>query len=331
MNNASFSILSKRQIDKLIDENYEELFERVKEAYSLHSQSKTSNPPSYFLRFPDKPTSRIIALPAALLGDEPVAGIKWIASNPENIKTGLPRASAVIILNDYETGFPKGCFEGASISAFRTACSAVIGAQYTVNDKSSIRLGIIGTGPIARKILECFLRLQWNIEQILVQDNLAENSQTFKATFPKLDIGIVKNYDQVLQNSNLIVLATSSIVPYINDLEDLKHNPTILNISLRDLSSEIILASNNVVDDIDHVLREKTSPHLAYLKTGNKNFINATIGDLINKGNNNFNTDKPIIFSPMGMGILDLNVANYIYEQACKNNEITLINNFFDS
>ena len=331
MQDSFFSIMSKRQINKLIYTNYKDLFEKVKEAYSLHGQNKTSNPPSYFLRFPDKPTSRIIALPAALLGKEPVAGIKWIASNPENLEIGLPRASGVIILNDYETGIPKVCLEGSSISAFRTACSAVIGAEYTVKNKNNIKLGIIGTGYIAQKILECFLHLQWDIERILIHDKLEQSSQKFKSTFPKLDIAIAKNHNQVLQNSNLIVLATSSIVPYINDLEELKHNPTILNISLRDLSSEIILASNNVVDDIDHVLREKTSPHLAYLETGNKNFINTTIGDLINKGHNNFNANKPTIFSPMGMGILDLSVASYIYTQAYKNNEITPINNFFDS
>ncbi|MBN9344333.1 MAG: 2,3-diaminopropionate biosynthesis protein SbnB [Caedibacter sp. 38-128] len=331
MNNRFFSILGKKQIDKIIYANYRDLFEKVKEAYSLHNQNKTSNPPSYFLRFPDKPTSRIIALPAALLGEEPVAGIKWIASNPENIKVGLPRASAVIILNDYETGFPKACLEGASISAFRTACSAVIGAEYTVNNKNGIKLGIIGTGYIAQKILECFLHLQWNIEQVLIQDKLLENCQKFKSAFPSLDISIVKNHDQVLRNSNLIVLATSSIVPYINNLEVLKHNPTILNISLRDLASNVILASNNVVDDIDHILRENTSPHLAYLETGNKNFINTTIGDLINKSYNNFKADNPTIFSPMGMGILDLSVANYIYKQASKNNQVNFINDFFDS
>jgi 2,3-diaminopropionate biosynthesis protein SbnB len=331
MKNPFFSILSKRQIDKLIYENYNSLFDKVKEAYSLHSQNKTSNPPSYFLRFPDKPKSRIIALPAALLGKEPVAGIKWIASNPENIKIGLPRASAVIILNDYETGFPRACLEGASISGFRTACSAVIGAEYTMINKNSIKLGIIGTGYISQKILECFLHLKWNIEKFFIHDKLPENSQKFKSVFSGEDISIVETHNQVLRDSNLIVLATSSIAPYINDLEDIEHNPVILNISLRDLSSKVILASNNVVDDVDHALREKTSPHLAYLETGNKDFINATIGDLINQNQNNFKSDKPTIFSPMGMGILDLNVANYIYKQACKSDEVKLIEDFFDN
>jgi ornithine cyclodeaminase len=97
---------------------------------------------------------------------------------------------------------------------------------------------------------------------------------------------------------------------------------------LRDLAPEILISSNNIVDDVDHVLNANTSPHLVYQKTGNKNFINCTVYELIN-GYNNFDIKKPIIFSPMGMGILDLMVANYLYEEAQRQNLNIEINNFF--
>lgn len=62
------------------------------------------NPPSSFLRFPDRPTSRIIGLPASLGGALRVDGLKWISSFPENTKSGLPHACAVLIPNDHDTG-----------------------------------------------------------------------------------------------------------------------------------------------------------------------------------------------------------------------------------
>ena len=72
----------------------------------------TLNPDSYFLRYPDNPNARIIALPAHLGGEVQKSGIKWISSFPENRATNLARASAVLILNDASTGYPLGLSRG---------------------------------------------------------------------------------------------------------------------------------------------------------------------------------------------------------------------------
>jgi hypothetical protein len=44
---------------------------------------------------------------------------------PENTASGLPRASAVVILDDHTTGCPFACPEASVISATRTAASAL--------------------------------------------------------------------------------------------------------------------------------------------------------------------------------------------------------------
>mgnify|MGYP003299737388 CR=1 FL=1 len=51
-----------------------EIVDLVEATYRLHGDGDSVNPPSYFLRFPDRPTSRIIALPASIGGDVRVDG-----------------------------------------------------------------------------------------------------------------------------------------------------------------------------------------------------------------------------------------------------------------
>ena len=97
--------------------------------------------------FPDRPSSRIIALPASIGGPARVDGLKWISSFPENVAAGIPRASAVLILNDHDTGYPFACLESSIISATRTAASAALAADWLSRGRPRpSRIGFVGTG-----------------------------------------------------------------------------------------------------------------------------------------------------------------------------------------
>src|SRR4051812_1416076 len=92
----SFTVISGAQVQRALAGQEGRLVELAEQTYRLHGAGGTVTPPSYFLRPPGRPTSRIIALPASLGGSEPVDGIKWISSYPANVEHGLPRASAVL-------------------------------------------------------------------------------------------------------------------------------------------------------------------------------------------------------------------------------------------
>jgi ornithine cyclodeaminase len=124
----TFAVISGAQVQNALQGREKQILELVEATYRLHSAGDSVNPPSYFLRFPDRPSSRIIALPASIGGQVRVDGLKWISSFPENVVAGLPRASAVLILNDHDTGYPFACLEGSIISATRTAALAAADA-----------------------------------------------------------------------------------------------------------------------------------------------------------------------------------------------------------
>lgn len=322
----NFTLIKESTIEKIASENPLQIYDAVAEAYVQHFHHKAINPPSHFLTFPDRPSSRIIALPAAIMENPRMSGIKWISSNPDNIKNSLKRASAVIILNDYETGFPIACMEGAVISALRTVNSAILAASLVLPNKNIKRLGIIGCGNISKNFLECLGLQGFIVDEINVFDQEMSYAKKFSNQIPSR---IYENIEELIKNSSLILLATTAAKPYIHKPSWLAHNPIVLNISLRDLAPEILINSNNIVDDVEHVLKANTAPHLTQMQYGNSDFINATIGEMIVK-KIKLPPNKPTIISPMGMGILDIAVAEYIYRQAKKMNLAIEINDFFN-
>ena len=125
-----FAVIPGAQVQHALEGSEQRIVALVEATYRLHSAGESVNPPSYFLHFPDRPSARIIALPASIGGPLRVDGLKWISSFPENVAAGIPRASAVLILNDHDTGYPFACLESSIISATRTAALAASAADW---------------------------------------------------------------------------------------------------------------------------------------------------------------------------------------------------------
>ncbi|MCG7533912.1 2,3-diaminopropionate biosynthesis protein SbnB [Pseudoalteromonas sp. OOF1S-7] len=325
--NLSFSVISAPLIQRWLDDNASSLLDIIASAYQLHADDRVVNPDSYFLRFPTQPQNRIIALPASIEGEEGVAGIKWISSFPDNIEQGKNRASAVIIVNDRQTGYPRACLEGSLISAARTAASAVLGASYLHLTPGKCRhLVIVGSGPIAFNTLTIMLQLNWDIAKITVVDKNLSRAEAFAQQCEHNNMDATEQ-NQVIADADMVLFATSAIEPYISDAELFANNPTVLHLSLRDIAPDIILDSQNIADDVDHVLKANTSVHKAQLQVGHKTFMAGGIVDLIS-GSVQPDPDKPRIFSPFGMGCLDLAVAERILRD-CDGAESLQCHDFF--
>ena len=327
------SIINGKTVSDIIRAHRDECVEIVRDAYLAHDHGQSVNPDSYFLRFPEKPDCRIIALPAYLGNGYDVAGLKWIASYPGNIQRGFPRASAVLVLNNYETGYPFAILESSIISAARTAASAALAAHWlSGQSRRAHSLGIVGTGFIARYVYDFLVDTGWTIEEVRLHDRSPLESEKFRNTACRLEqhrsVTVVPDVAQLVRACDLIVFTTVASAPHIVDATLFDHNPLVLHISLRDLAPEILLRSQNVVDDVEHVMKANTSPHLAEQKTGNRNFVTGTLADIMT-GRRSVNRSRPIIFSPFGMGILDLAVGHWVYEQAVAASQDLRLSNFF--
>ncbi|MCW2678459.1 MAG: ornithine cyclodeaminase/mu-crystallin [Modestobacter sp.] len=328
-----FSVLPGAQVQQALQGREKEVVELVESTYRLHDAGDSVNPPSYFLRFPDRPTARIIALPASIGGNVRVDGLKWISSFPDNVAAGVPRASAVLILNDHDTGYPFACLESSIISATRTAASAASAADWLTRGRQRpTRIGFFGVGLIARYIHTFLAGTGWSFDETGVYDLSADSTAGFRGYLEQTGsagrITVHDSAEELIRASDLVVFATVAGQPHVTDVSWFEHNPTVLHVSLRDLAPEILMASANVVDDVEHCLKADTSPHLVEQLTGNRDFLTGTLADVI-AGRVTVPADRPVVFSPFGLGVLDLAVGKFVYDEVVRAGELHVVEDFF--
>ena len=329
----AFYVIPGSSVQSVIDGNRNHIFHAVETAYRLHAAGDAVNPDSYFLRYPDKPSARIIALPAHLGGAIQKSGIKWISSFPENRAGNLARASAVLILNDPTTGYAVACIEAALISATRTAASAALAAEHLSPTPFEGTLGIIGTGVIARTTVEWLLFRGWRFEKVRLYDLDHQEAEQFSKWLRDRrhrQADIQDRLEDAIGDASLVLFTTTASAPYLADGKLFAHCPTILHLSLRDLATNVILAAQNIVDDVEHCLKANTSLHLTEMATGNRDFVSGTLVDVLEK-KLKLDHHRPRVFSPFGLGVLDIAVGNFVFETAIASNAAIAIPNFFSN
>jgi ornithine cyclodeaminase len=329
----SFALVSGAQVQRALQGRETQVVELVEATYLVHASGDTVNPPSYFLRFPDRPSARIIALPASIGGDVRVHGVKWISSFPDNVASGIPRASAVLVLNDHQTGYPFACLEASVVSASRTAASAALAADWLTRDRGRpARVGFVGVGLIARYVHTYLTGTGWSFDEVAVHDLSADSTAGFCGYLERTGTtGRVTVHDSpeaVVRASDLVVFATIAGRPYVSDVTAFAHCPVVLHVSLRDLAPEVLLASANLVDDVEHCLKADTSPHLVEQLTGSRDFLLGTLADVMT-GRVTVPHDRPVIFSPFGLGVLDLAVGRFVHDEVARAGDLHVVDDFF--
>jgi len=312
-------ILGASEVSAALDGRELQIITAVSQAYVSHYRGQSDLPHSVFLRFGEDNPNRIIGLPAYLADEDPIAGLKWIASFPGNTAQGIDRASAVLVLNSLSTGRPLALMESSIISAKRTAAGAALAARTLHGDRRERRVGLIGCGLINFEVLR-FLHSSFPaLEEVALCDldprAIERFTRRVERELPGLRCEPCPSAEALISGSRLVSLATVAGSPHIHTLPGLSPDSTILHLSLRDLAPAVIRAADNVVDDIDHVLRARTSLHLTQLEDGNHDFVRCPLAEVLSN-EAPARTNRPLIFSPFGLGVLDLAVARLVLDHA---------------
>ena len=294
----------------------------LERALSVHGEGQTCQPLKPYLRIPnDELERRIIAMPSYLGNEFQTWGMKWIASCPRNpTERGMERASAVIILNDLETGRPVAMMDAGLISAVRTAAVALIGAKYCARPDSKT-LGLIGSGMIGGMIATNLLKTNPSLERVRIFDHYPEAAKRLIEQIEKqsdVKCEVVESPKDAMDRADIVVAATTAQDGYI-DGEWMHEGSVFLNISLRDAKFSVIeRADKLIVDDWEQANRG-TTPIFKMTQAGrlSREDLYAELPEIISgRLPGRERDDEIIVVNPMGLAIEDIAVAHRVYETA---------------
>lgn len=325
---SDLSVITGAAIRRILEGQEDLILGAVREAYIAHGTGLTRCPGTQPL-FANG--GRFFAMPGSLGNGNPIVGVKWVASFVGNVAAGAERASAMLIANDAQTGRPVAIVDGTLISAKRTAAGAAVALSTLAQPGSIDSIALVGCGPINYEIFR-FVRHLYHPKRVLLVDTQPARAESFRARLER-DFGDLDaspaTLDEAMRGADVVSIATNASVPHIHDVP---HRPfIILHVSLRDLAPSIILRSDNIVDDVEHVCTARTSIHLAVEETGRRDFIRATIPELL-AGTKEYRTGGvPTIVSPFGLSILDLAVLREVLARTDATTDFTRVSDFSGS
>jgi N-[(2S)-2-amino-2-carboxyethyl]-L-glutamate dehydrogenase len=264
---------------------------------------------------------RINGLCAFVNHELPSMGMKWVASFPRNRERGLPRASALIILNSPETGFPIAMMDGTIISAMRTGACTGLGSRYLAPHKTS-KIGMVGAGVQARTQLLGLYTALPQVEQIAVWNRTPERGDAFVNECRRrwhAPVFRTETMAEALTDADVVLTITTADEPII-PARYIKPGALTIQLSGHECEFELVKQCSKIVvnnwDACKH--RGIRTPAVMYLQGLLKDQdIYCSLGDLLlGRKPGRESEEERIHFTPDGMGATDVALAFDLYQRA---------------
>lgn len=164
------------------------------------------------------PTNAFFGLMPAYIEQPARLGAKLVTVFNDNHRRGLPSHLATIVLLDPETGALMAVMDGRYITESRTAAVSAVSARHLSRPEAAT-LAIIGSGVQARSHLEAYAQVR-TLREVRVWSPNARSRERFIEEMTGQVAAQLHNSaspEEALDRADLIVLATSSATPVIDD------------------------------------------------------------------------------------------------------------------
>lgn len=267
----------------------------------------------------------MLFMPAYVKPDS--ASVKIVTVYPRNLDKGLPTLFSLVVYLDVKTGKPLAIIEGSSITAYRTGAVSGVAIKHLAK-KNPKRVGIIGAGRQARTQVLAAKEAAPTISKLYVFDIREEKAEDFVGWVGraglKLDASVSRDPREVVLESEVIVLATTSRTPVING-EWLTNGSLVVSIGWvgkdsREVDDETLRRSDKLVVDSREAVLQESGDIIDPLKRG---VIRGDeifeLGEVVAGFKPGRESEEEIIFfKSVGLAFEDAITARLVYEKAVR-------------
>jgi len=302
----------------------------VEDVFRLHGQGDYVLPTKISLEWqksddlpPGEQKNHVNFMPGYVGGAFQAIGYKAIASFPRNpFRHNLPRASALIVLHDFEVGLPLAVMDGTLISTMRTGAVSGVGAKYLARQDVR-RVGMIGAGVQSRTQLMALKVARPGISQAAVFDIRRDRAEAFAAEMSQklaMDIRVADSAEAVARQAEMLVTATTNISEPIIRRGWLAPGTYYAHISAYECEYDVIRQADKILVDSWELVKARMYSTVALMWRDGQ-FVDADLyGELgqvvTGQKPGRESEEETIIFSPIGLALHDVAVAHQIYQNA---------------
>jgi ornithine cyclodeaminase/alanine dehydrogenase-like protein (mu-crystallin family) len=253
----------------------------------------------------------------ALDSEGAMLGAKLVTVLPDNTAKGVPSHQAVMVLFDASSGALLAVADGRYITEARTAAVSAVSARHMARRDTAV-LAIIGSGVQAHSHLEA-LPLVRDFREIRAWSPNAVRLQQFVAG---RNVTACDSAEHAVRGADVVVLATSSVTPVIDDAWVAPGTHVIAVGACRPTHREIdprLLARALAVADSRAATMKESGDFLLAIEEGfiGADHIHAELGEVANGAKaGRQHAGQVTVFKSLGLAIEDVVSAGLAYRRA---------------
>lgn len=297
------------------------ILEETEKTFKVQGEGKVIQPPKMKLGMPDNDNWESFgnSMPAYINGEDgEVCGFKWAAEAVHNVEmVGVPYGIDVVLLANPRTMFPYAIMDGTITTAMRTSATAGLFAKYLARKGSKVA-ACVGAGVIGRTMNMALMEAVPTLEEIRLVDLDLKKAEELAAEFEgKIKVVAMTDAKEAVAGADVVATETTSRKPFIKK-EWLTPHCTCIQMEKEAFEHDTALASGVIACDS----YEQLMHHPGILQTLDQaGKITADdvveLKDIVTGANPGRTSDDQMIFcKSMGMGMVDIMIANKLYKTA---------------